>query len=244
MRHTRVSRNPDCGPQLGQGSPSEQQFFGFGAIAFVSMFANGFVALSAYIESLETLLELPPADTAIRPTGGQARLDAAVDLFTAFKVKQILVGGAYPSVGSATLHLVTNGDSMLSTCSCMSIIPRWAHMELSSEAQPEWTPTKPHRMNPVANNGRMQCLDLECSRLVSGKAEVTSYPAMNMPFSLSGAASELHTSRVLATEYAKLSAALPRGAFSDAIGDGRLDEASGLTAPSLHPSPPFFPSLC
>jgi hypothetical protein len=90
----------------------------------------------------------------------------------------------------------------------------------------------------------MQRLDLECSRLVSGEAEVTSYPAINMPFSLSGTASELHTFRVLATEYAKLLGALPRGALSDAIGDGRLDEVSGLTAPSLRWSPPFFPSLC
>jgi hypothetical protein len=148
MGHARVSRNPDCGPQLGQGSPSEQRSFDFCAIAFVSMFANRFVALSAYVESLETLHELPPADAAIRPTGEQARLDAAVDLLTAFKVRQILVGGARPSVGSATLHLVTNGDSTLSTCSCTSIRPRWAHMELSSEAQPGWTPTKPRRITP------------------------------------------------------------------------------------------------
>jgi hypothetical protein len=50
-----VSRNPDCGAQLGGSPPSELRLFGFGATAFVLMFASGFAALFAYVGSLETL---------------------------------------------------------------------------------------------------------------------------------------------------------------------------------------------
>jgi uncharacterized SAM-binding protein YcdF (DUF218 family) len=102
------------------------QLLGFGAITFVSMFAGVFAAFSAYVASLEPPRELLPADAIIVVTGGQARLDAAVNLLRAGKGRRLLVSGVHSSDSSAALGQATGGDRTLFCC-CMDIDPAALH---------------------------------------------------------------------------------------------------------------------
>jgi len=229
-----MSRRHLHGAARGWGMRSALRLLGFGAIAFVSMFAGGFAAFSAYVASLEPPREFAAADAIIVLTGGQARLDAAVDLLKAGKGKRLLVSGAHPSVGSAALREATGGDRKLFSC-CVDIDHAALDTIGNAEQSAAWVDAHEFRsVILVTNNYHMPRSLLEVGRLIGEDAEVMPYPVVNTPLSLSRAVSEPDAFRVLATEYAKFLAALARGALpgaADAGGDWRLVEATDLPAP-------------
>jgi uncharacterized SAM-binding protein YcdF (DUF218 family) len=229
-----VSRHALDGPGLGWGARSALRLFGFGAVASISMFAGGFAAFSAYVASLQPPRDLAPADAIIVLTGGQARLDAAVDLLRAGKGRRLLVSGAHPSVGWDALREATGGDRKLFSC-CVDIDHAALNTVGNAEQSAAWVDAHEFRsVILVTNNYHMPRSLLEMSRLIGEEAEVTPYPVVNTPLSLSRAVSEPDALRVLATEYAKFLAALARGALpgaADAGGEWRLVEATDLAAP-------------
>ncbi|HEV7254223.1 MAG TPA: YdcF family protein [Mesorhizobium sp.] len=198
------------------------------------MFAGGFAAFSAYVASLQPPRDLAPADAIIVLTGGQARLDAAVDLLRAGKGRRLLVSGAHPSVGWDALREATGGDRKLFSC-CVDIDHAALNTVGNAEQSAAWVDAHEFRsVILVTNNYHMPRSLLEMSRLIGEEAEVTPYPVVNTPLSLSRAVSEPDALRVLATEYAKFLAALARGALpgaADAGGEWRLVEATDLAAP-------------
>ncbi len=184
--------------------------------------------------ALRHCVSFPLPTPSFFPTGGQARLDAAVGLLKIFEGKQLLVSDARPSVGSATLRLAINGDRTLSSC-CVDVNQTVLGTLGTVEQSAAWVDAHEFRKtNLVANKYPMPRLSLKDSRLISNEAEVTSYRVMSMPLSLFRAVSGLEAFRLLATGYAKFSAASARGPLSDAVrarSDWRLVEASDLAAP-------------
>jgi hypothetical protein len=126
---------------------------------------------------LRPCVSFPLVDAIFLPTGGQARLDVAVDLSKACKGKQLLVSGAHPSVASATtLRLAPNVDGMLSSC-CVGV--NQTALGTLGTVERSAARMKVHkfrRMNLVANNYCMPRSSLKDSPLIGHDAEVTSLP--------------------------------------------------------------------
>src|SRR5690606_24013369 len=87
-----------------------------GALAFL----GGFAAFASHVARLTTPAEQPDADAIIVLTGGEKRLDAAVDLLNSGKGRRLLISGVHPAAGLSDLQRATGGDARLFRC-CVDI---------------------------------------------------------------------------------------------------------------------------
>ena len=84
------------------------------------LFVGGFALFATHVSRMATPKNPAQADAIIVLTGGQARLDAAVDLLKSGKGERLLISGVHPSTTRKTLQAATGGDKTLFSC-CVDI---------------------------------------------------------------------------------------------------------------------------
>jgi len=181
----------------------------YSALAAMALFAGGFGLFATHISELTTPREIAPADAIIVLTGGQARLDAALDLLKTGKGKRLLISGVHPAADRDSLRAATGGDRRLFSC-CVDIDYEALDTIGNAEESAKWVESHDYTsVILVTNNYHMPRSMLEVGRLV-GKAALTPYPVVNTRLDDGGWITRPDALRVIFTEYTKYLAALAR----------------------------------
>lgn len=204
------------------------------AVGFVCagmLFAAGFGVFAHHISSLTTPKNPPSADGIIVLTGGQARLDAALELLKSGKGKRLLISGVHPSAGRKSLQIATGADKALFSC-CVDIDHAALDTIGNAEESAKWI--EDHAYSSVilvTNNYHMPRSMLELGRLIAD-ADLKPYPVVNTRLDGGGWMTNRGALRVLFTEYTKYVAALARAVvpLRSTAGGVAVVDASSKTA--------------
>ena len=178
-------------------------------LVLATLFAGGFGWFANKVSHLTTPANPAKADAIIVLTGGQSRLDAAMDLLASGKGERLLISGVHPSASRRQLQAATGGDKRLFSC-CVDI-DRAALDTIGNAAESaKWV--EQHRFGSiilVTNNYHMPRSLLEMHRLLAD-VEMSPYPVVNSPIDGGGWMTKPDVVRVLFTEYVKYMTALAR----------------------------------
>ena len=159
---------------------------------------------------MSTPTNQPPADAIIVLTGGQARLDAAIELLKSGKGERLLISGVHPSTSSKSLQAATGSDRALFSC-CVDIDRAALDTIGNAEESAKWVRSHAYeKVILVTNNYHMPRSLLEMGRLLD-REELAPYPVVNSKLDNGGWIVRPEALRVLFTEYNKYLAALARG---------------------------------
>lgn len=180
-------------------------------------FAAGFVAFGTHVARLETPETSPQADAIIVLTGGEKRLDAAMDLLKAGKGKRLLISGVHPSARIKDLQRATGSDASLFSC-CVDLDHAALDTIGNAEESSKWVSEHEWKtVIVVTNNYHMPRSLLELKR-VMGDAELLPYPVVNTRLDDGGWMTNQNALRVLFPEYVKYLVAFVRGNMPEAFG--------------------------
>jgi uncharacterized SAM-binding protein YcdF (DUF218 family) len=177
-------------------------------VTAAAIFAGGFGLFANYVSERSTPDEVPRADAIIVLTGGQARLDAALDLLKSGKGERLLISGVNPAANRESLRRALGEKPDL-----------FARVDLdhaaldtigNAEESAKWVQDHAYgRVILVTNNYHMPRSLLEMHRLV-GDTELQPYPVVNTRLSGGSWVTKPEALRVIFTEYTKFVAALAR----------------------------------
>jgi uncharacterized SAM-binding protein YcdF (DUF218 family) len=174
------------------------------------LFLGGFALFATHVARMSTPRDPPAADAIIVLTGGQARLDAAVDLLKSGKGRRLLISGVHPTTGVKSLQAATGGDDALFSC-CVDIDHAALDTIGNAEESVKWVRGHAYgRVILVTNNYHMPRSLLEMGRLLD-REELEPYPVVNSNLDNGGWMVRPDALRVLFTEYGKYLLALARG---------------------------------
>lgn len=177
-----------------------------GALAFL----GGFAAFASHVARLTPPAEQPDADAIIVLTGGEKRLDAAVDLLKSGKGRRLLISGVHPAARLSDLQRATGGDATLFRC-CVDIDHAALDTVGNAEESAKWVTSHAYdKVIVVTNNYHMPRSLLELKRLI-GETELQPYPVVNTRLDGGEWVGNRDALRVLFTEYAKYLGAVARG---------------------------------
>jgi uncharacterized SAM-binding protein YcdF (DUF218 family) len=174
------------------------------------LFAAGFGLFASHISGMATPEDLPRADAIIVLTGGQARIDAGLELLKSGKGERLLISGVNPVADRDELRAATGADRMLFSC-CVDIDHAALDTIGNAEESAKWV--RSHQYGSVilvTNNYHMPRSLLEMGRYI-GDAELQPYPVVNTKLDNGGWVTKPGALRVLFTEYNKYLVALARG---------------------------------
>jgi uncharacterized SAM-binding protein YcdF (DUF218 family) len=174
------------------------------------LFAAGFGLFASHISGMATPEDLPRADAIIVLTGGQARLNAGLDLLKSGKGERLLISGVHPAADRDDLRAATGADKTLFSC-CVDIDHAALDTIGNAEESAKWV--RSHHYGSVilvTNNYHMPRSLLEMGRYI-GDAELQPYPVVNTRLDNGGWVTNPDALRVLFTEYNKYLVALARG---------------------------------
>ncbi|WP_442920905.1 YdcF family protein [Mesorhizobium sp. CCNWLW176] len=197
-----------------QRKPSNRfaRFLRAAAVATIAagvVFAAGFGWFADYVSRLSTPANPPSADAIIVLTGGQSRIDAALDLLKSGKGQRLLISGVNPAAGRKSLQAATGGDKSLFSC-CVDI--DYAAMDTIGNAEESAKWVESHEYGSVilvTNNYHMPRSLLEMGRFID-KANLKPYPVVNTRLDGGTWMTKPEAVRVLFTEYTKYLGALAR----------------------------------
>ena len=234
MRHVAVTSVQDMETDLHLGKMSSgktEDLFGqarrgasfwravrwpvFAAAALCLAFGLGFVGFATYVGTLSTPRDLDAADGIIVVTGGQSRVDAAVDLMKSGKGKRLLISGVHPTANREALRAATGGDRKMFSC-CVDIDYEALDTIGNATESAKWV--RQHSFESVilvTNNYHIPRTLLEMRRLL-GDAVLQPYPVVNRRLDGGRWIDKPEALRVLFTEYTKYVAALARAVVDDA----------------------------
>ena len=181
-------------------------------VLFIStfVFAGGFTLFAMHVGGLTTPANPAKADAIIVLTGGQSRLDAALNLLKAGKGQRLLISGVHPSATRRQLQLATRGDTTLFDC-CVDIDRAALDTIGNAEESAKWVERHDYeRVILVTNNYHMPRSLLEMGRLLR-HASLEPYPVVNSKLDDGSWLTKPEALRVLFTEYTKYLLALARG---------------------------------
>ena len=199
------------------GAPRASRRFGravrlacLGLLAGSALFLGGFGWFATHVSELMTPEDPAAADAIIVLTGGQSRLDAAIDLLKSGKGKRLLISGVHPAANSDDIRAVTGGDRRLFSC-CVDIDHAALDTIGNAEESAKWVKSHDYEhVILVTNNYHMPRSLLEMSRLL-GTADLEPYPVVNTRLDHGEWIVKPDAMRVLFTEYNKYLLALARG---------------------------------
>ncbi len=82
----------------------------------VAAFMGGFVAFGEKVTNMEPPVIDKPADAIVVLTGGQSRIQVALDLLKQKRGQRLLISGVHPTTNERTLQHATHADSSLFDC--------------------------------------------------------------------------------------------------------------------------------
>lgn len=165
-------------------------------------FLIGFVAFGEKVSSMQSPVMAESADAIVVLTGGQSRIQAALDLLKAKQGKRLLISGVHPSTTEKSLQRATQFDQSLFDC-CVDL-DRSALNTVGNAAQSErWIRSNNyHRVIVVTNNYHIPRSILEMSYRMQD-VEFVPYPVVNTENRNHSWVAEGDTLRVLFIEYVK-----------------------------------------
>lgn len=179
-------------------------------LLLVALFAGGFGWFASKVSHMTTPANPAKADAIIVLTGGQARLDAALDLLASGKGERLLISGVHPSASRRQLQAATGGDKALFSC-CVDIDRAALDTIGNAEESAKWVESHAYgSVILVTNNYHMPRSLLEMGRLLHG-AKLEPYPVVNTNLDNGDWLTKPEALRVLLTEYSKYLLALARG---------------------------------
>jgi uncharacterized SAM-binding protein YcdF (DUF218 family) len=182
----------------------------FSLAAAAVLFAAGFGLFASHVSGMATPEDLPRADAIIVLTGGQARIDAGLELLKSGKGERLLISGVNPVADRDELRAATGADRTLFSC-CVDIDHAALDTIGNAEESAKWV--RSHHYGSVilvTNNYHMPRSLLEMGRYI-GDAELQPYPVVNTRLDNGGWVTKPGALRVLFTEYNKYLVALARG---------------------------------
>jgi len=183
---------------------------GFIVLAMLALFAGGFGWFADKVSHMTTPINPAKADAIIVLTGGQSRLDAAMDLLASGKGERLLISGVHPSATKRQLQAATGGDKQLFSC-CVDIDRAALDTIGNAEESAKWVENHAYgSIIIVTNNYHMPRSLLEMGRLLHG-AKLEPYPVVNTNLGNGGWLTKPEALRVLLTEYSKYVLSLARG---------------------------------
>jgi uncharacterized SAM-binding protein YcdF (DUF218 family) len=181
----------------------------FAAIAATLAFALGFAAFAVHVGAMRTPGDPAPADAIIVLTGGQARLDAAVDLLRSGKGQRLLISGVHPTARPADLRSATGAEASLFDC-CVDIDHAALDTIGNAEESAKWIEANAYAtVLLVTNNYHMPRSLLEMGRHLD-EGVLQPYPVVNSRLDRGEWMVKPDALRVLIPEYLKYLAALAR----------------------------------
>lgn len=183
---------------------------GFAVLAALVLFAGGFGWFADKVSHMTTPTNPARADAIIVLTGGQSRLDAAMDLLASGKGERLLISGVHPSATRRQLQAAMGGDKQLFSC-CVDIDRAALDTIGNAEESAKWVENHAYgSIIIVTNNYHMPRSLLEMGRLLHG-ARLEPYPVVNTNLGNGGWLTKPEALRVLLTEYSKYVLSLARG---------------------------------
>ena len=183
---------------------------GFIVLAIGVLFAGGFGWFADKVSHMTTPVDPARADAIVVLTGGQSRLDAAMDLLASGKGKRLLISGVHPSASRHQLQVAMGGDKQLFSC-CVDIDRAALDTIGNAEESAKWVENHAYgSIIVVTNNYHMPRSLLEMGRLLHG-ARLEPYPVVNTNLGNGGWLTKPEALRVLLTEYSKYVLSLARG---------------------------------
>ena len=216
---------------LGEAGRGIRHSRGFPRIALWTVgslllaFIAGFALFSTYVSTMMAPTAQRDADAIIVLTGGQSRIDVAIDLLKSGKGKRLLISGVNPVAGLEDLRRATGADESLFSC-CVDI-DRAALDTIGNAAESaRWMQANAYAsVILVTNNYHMPRSMLEMRR-ISDSVEILPYPVVNARLDKGEWLTRPDALRVLFTEYTKFLAAFARGLFAGLVPEpaGNLDD--------------------
>ncbi|MFU0506037.1 YdcF family protein [Pseudaminobacter sp. NGMCC 1.201702] len=185
------------------------RFLAVTVVLILAIFAGGFGWFANHISRLTTPENPPKADAIIVLTGGQARIDAALDLLKSGKGQRLLISGVNPAAGRKSIQAATGADTTLFSC-CVDIDHAALDTIGNAEESAKWVESHAYgSVILVTNNYHMPRSLLEMSRFID-KASLLPYPVVNSRLDDGIWMVKPDALRVLFTEYTKYIGALAR----------------------------------
>lgn len=192
----------------------------FSFILLATMFAGGFGWFANKVGHMTTPANPAKADAIIVLTGGQSRLDAAMDLLASGKGERLLISGVHPSASRHQLQAATGGDIRLFSC-CVDIDRAALDTIGNAEESAKWVESHAYgTVILVTNNYHMPRSLLELRRANPGISFIA-YPVVNSDLKSTNWLRNPMVLKAILLEFAKFSVATAR----DALG---AHSASGL----------------
>lgn len=217
--------SPTGAKKAARGWTAAWRIAAFIVLFVAGSFAAGFGIFASHVADMVTPRKQASADAIIVLTGGQARLDAAVDLLRSGKGERLLISGVNPSTGRNQLRAAIGANSNLFNC-CVDFDYEALDTVGNAAESAKWL--KAHNYDSailVTNNYHMPRSLLELGRRTG--AELKPYPVVNTPLDHGRWMVEPDALRVLMTEYAKYVAALVLSLGPDDAQPAAVNVASG-----------------
>jgi len=175
-------------------------------------FAVGFLAFCEKVTNIQEPATVPVADGIIVLTGGQARIETAINLLKEKHGKRLLISGVHPSTKRQALQRVTHADSALFSC-CIDLDRSALDTLGNATESAKWVKAHDYRrVIVVTNNYHMPRSLAELSRTMPD-VEFIPYPVVRTDLNQENWIKQGDALRVLMTEYVKYLRSMVRAAI-------------------------------
>jgi uncharacterized SAM-binding protein YcdF (DUF218 family) len=185
------------------------RWLGPAALLGTAAFVIGFALFSERISRMSEPSEIVPANAIVVLTGGQSRIDAALDLLRQNKGERLLISGVNAGTSKQTLRNTFGKESKLFDC-CIDIGYEAKNTVGNAAETISWLREHNYRtVILVTNNYHMARSLLELQRL-DPRLTIEPYPVVNSDLSNGKWMMEPEVVRVLLAEYMKYLGAVSR----------------------------------
>jgi uncharacterized SAM-binding protein YcdF (DUF218 family) len=183
----------------------------------VLAFAVGFFAFSEMVTNMREPEAVEPVDGIIVLTGGQSRIETAVDLLKKGRGKRLLISGVHPSTKKEALQRVTHADDSLFNC-CVDLDRSALDTVGNATESAKWVKAHHYRrVMLVTSNYHMPRSLGELSRAMPDVTFIP-YPVIKTDLNGNSWIKQGDALRVLLVEYVKYLRSMARAFFLEPQG--------------------------